>query len=742
MDSNLNILWVIFCAILVSTMQAGFCCLESGLVRAKNSINVAIKNLVDFCIASLLFSLVGFALMFGKSHFGLVGGFIPAMSEWTAEDYTFFLFQLTFCGTATTIVSGAVAERMSFLGYFITSVILSALVYPVTGHWVWGGTRFDGGYGWLHQLEFHDFAGATVVHAVGAWMALAAILVIGPRLGRFSPRPKEIDGDNLPTAVLGVFLLWFGWFGFNGGSTLAFNDLVPRILVNTAQGGAAGGFAALLTTWFLDKRPRVPLIMNGVLGGLVSVTAGCDVMSSGGDICAGAIGGVLCTLAARALVRYRIDDPVGVVAAHLVCGIWGTLAVSFFRDPAFSDGTSFWRLLGIQTLGVVAIGLYAFVVSYAFLVMVNRIIPLRVTETEERIGLNVSEHGASTATQELISGMREHSALGDFTQPIVVEPGTDVAPIANHYNRVLAKMNEIRTELSASQKQLLDILNSPAFPVVISDRTTGTIFFINERAAELFGFSLQETGRYSELNFWCKPGDRHNFLAQIYKDGQIESFEARFQRVNKQKFWSLISGLEIDYDGQPCILFSFSDISAQIKREKQLHWLAMRDELTGIYNRRAFFDEAKTAITLHDEQIEDIALLMLDVDFFKSINDRFGHGVGDQVLKHIVQTCEDTLQERGFIGRLGGEEFAVLLLQSPLHKALAIADTLRQSIAQTPLRHDDTNIQFTVSIGLTMVQRNASFKQLLEQADEALYRAKANGRNRVEQYLDIYSDAD
>ena len=307
--------------------------------------------------------------------------------------------------------------------------------------------------------------------------------------------------------------------------------------------------------------------MNGVVGGLVSVTAGCDLMSLLGAIYAGAIGGVICTVAARMLAWYRIDDPVGVVSAHLICGIWGTIAVPLFRDPALGNASgSFWHMLGIQVLGVTAIGVYSFGVSYVLLKLVNSVVPLRVTANEERIGLNVSEHGAGTATQELINGMNEHFLLGDFTRPVFVEPETDMAPIASHYNRVLAKMNQIRSELNANHDQLLTILNSPAFPVVISDRTSSLILFINQRATELFGFSLQEAGRYRELDFWYEPGDRLTFLDQMHQRGQIESFEARFSRVNKELFWSLISGLEITYDGHEAVLFSFSDISTQIQR--------------------------------------------------------------------------------------------------------------------------------------------------------------------------------
>ncbi|NEO86810.1 MAG: ammonium transporter, partial [Spirulina sp. SIO3F2] len=470
MTVDINIFWVILCAVLVSTMQAGFCCLESGLVRAKNSINVAIKNLVDFCISCSIFAIVGFRLLFGDGGGGLIGLSLPPGSSWTSFDYAFFLFQITFCGTVTTIVSGAVAERMSFLGYFITAAILAGLVYPITGHWVWGGHWRDHDPGWLAQLGFHDFAGSTVVHSVGGWMALAAILIIGPRLGRFSPQPRMIQGHNLPIAVLGVFLLWFGWFGFNGGSALALTAQVPLILVNTIQGGAAGGLAALLMTWLIHKRPQVPIVMNGVVGGLVATTAGCDIMTPLQATWVGAMGGLFCTGAEAWMSRRQIDDAVGVVPAHLVCGVWGTLAVAVVGSPpsGWLNGL-FWQQLGVQLLGVFTVGGYAFGVSFGLLKLVNRFLPLRVSEAQERVGLNISEHGASTATQDLVASMNVHALAGDFSQPVFVEPETDAATVAYHYNRVLEKIATVTQALHGSRDRVLTILNSPAFPVVISN---------------------------------------------------------------------------------------------------------------------------------------------------------------------------------------------------------------------------------------------------------------------------------
>ena len=733
MTPSLDIVWVIFCAILVSTMQAGFCCLESGLVRAKNSINVAIKNLMDFCITSLIFSLISFRLMFGESLVGLIGTQISQPSTWSGDDYAFFLFELVFCGTATTIVSGAVAERMSFLGYFIAATAISLLIYPVTGHWVWADLWFSNSAGWLSQLQFHDFAGATVVHSVGGWMALAAILIIGPRLGRFDANARRIEGHNLPTAVLGVFLLWFGWFGFNGGSTLAFSDQVPRILVNTAQGGAAGGIAALLTTWLLNKHPQVPLMMNGVVGGLVSVTAGCDVMLSSGAVCSGAIGGLLCTLSERWLSHFKIDDAVGVVPAHLVCGIWGTLAVALFMDPALQTGHSPWHRLGVQGLGVLSIGLYAFSVSYGLLWGVNRVLPLRVTSAQERIGLNITEHGASTAIQDLITGMHAHSVQGTF-DPVRVEPETEAASIADYYNRVLDKMNAIRDELTQSNDRLQAILNAPAFPVVISDTHDGMIQFINERAAELLGFSLQETGRYRESDFWSSQSDRAAFLTQVQQFGRVAGFEAALRRSGSS-FWSLISGITLTYNHKRCVLFSFSDISAQIQRESTLRYLATTDSLTGIYNRRMFLEQAEKRLASTHPKYWPIALLMIDIDHFKQINDQYGHAQGDQVIQQVAQLCGSGQGESSLLGRIGGEEFVLLLEQTSLGQASSTAEALRRRVENLVISPDKA-LKISISIGVRAVQFGETVDEALQKADMALYLAKKKGRNRVECYDD------
>jgi len=441
--------WVVICTVLVLLMQAGFICLETGLVRAKNSINVALKNISDFCIASLLFWAVGFGLMFGASDNGVIGtsGFFPSVGlHATANDVwliAFFFFQLAFCSTAVTIFSGAVAERMSFRSFIIASVLLAAIIYPVTGHWAWASLLNTETQGWLETLGFIDFAGSTVVHSVGGWVALAAVLVLGPRLGRFGPEGREIEPHNMPMAALGMFLIFIGWFGFNGGSTLAFDGSVPLVLVNTLLAAAAGGGAAILLTWLKHGRPHPNAVLNGVLAGLVAITASANMVAVYDAVLIGAVGGVVCFAATVQLETWEVDDAVGAVPVHLAAGIWGTIAVSLFADTSFfGSGVARTDQLGIQLLGVAAVGAYAFGVSFSVLAFIDAFVPLRVSSRAEREGLNVSEHGANSALLSLLNVMEDQSRRGDFSNHVPVENFTEAGEIAVRYNKVLDRFTQ------------------------------------------------------------------------------------------------------------------------------------------------------------------------------------------------------------------------------------------------------------------------------------------------------------
>ena len=454
-SAMLDIAWIAICTVLVVIMQAGFSALESGFIRAKNSINVAAKNLADFCLSALLFWGFGFALMFGASAAGWVGTGGWLFGEGAGPyQYVFFFFQLAFCGTATTIVSGAVAERMRFQGYLAAAAVTAAVIYPIAGHWAWATDADGEPSGWLGRLGFIDFAGSTVVHSVGGWVALAALLLVGPRFGRFTRSREIITGHNIPLSILGVLFLWVGWFGFNGGSTLALNESVPLVLVNTALGGAAGGLATIAYAWIVLGRPDIRLMTNGPIAGLVGVTAGCNIISPAEAVVIGAVGGVISVLAAALLERLRIDDAVGAVPAHLAAGIWGTLAVALFGDASAFGGADRLTQIGVQALGVTAIGVYAFGASFALLAIASRLIPLRVTPRQELAGLNIAEHGASTAINDLLDTMEQQRRRGDFSRPVQVEPHTEAGRIARQYNQVLRRFNAETQKREQANKEL------------------------------------------------------------------------------------------------------------------------------------------------------------------------------------------------------------------------------------------------------------------------------------------------
>jgi ammonium transporter len=452
---SLDIAWILVCAALVMLMQAGFSCLESGMVRTKNSINVAAKNFTDFVLSSAIFWLFSFGLMFGVTAnglFGTSGFFFDTTNPWLMA---FFIFQLGFCGTATTIVSGAVSERMRFGGYLFVATIISAVIYPIVGHWVWGSAAGIKPGGWLEQMGFIDFAGSTVVHSVGGWISLAAIIIIGPRIGRFGSKKTPIHGHDIPVVTLGVFLLWFGWFGFNGGSTLGLTPVVPTIIVNTTISGAFGGVVALALSWRLDGQPDVTMIMNGSLAGLVGITASAHIMTPLAAVVIGSIASVIMYVLAKLLEKLHIDDVVGAVPVHLGAGIWGTLAVALFADSEkWGTGLGRWDQLGVQALGVGATFAWAFGVGFALLWLINRWVPLRIDPRGEHTGLNVAEHGASTEILDLLTEMDTQRRANDYSQPVNVEPHTEIGQIAQQYNRVLANINAEQSRRKAINEDL------------------------------------------------------------------------------------------------------------------------------------------------------------------------------------------------------------------------------------------------------------------------------------------------
>lgn len=442
-----DILWVLLASGLVFLMQPGFAMLESGFTRSKNSINVAMKNMSDLGFSILLFWAFGFALMFGASYKGWIG--TDSFLLDTSGDMwhtSFFLFQAMFCATAATIVSGAAAERMRFGSYLIITLVVSGLIYPLFGHWVWSED------GWLGNEGFVDFAGSTVVHSVGGWVGLAAVIQLGARGGRFGEdgTTRDIAGSNIPNAILGSLLLWFGWFGFNGGSTLAMDQSVARIITNTVLAGASGGVTALLVGWPIKRVAEVTFIINGSLAGLVGITASCHAVTAPYAVLIGAIGGLVMFAVEELLERLRVDDAVGAFPVHAASGIWGTLAVALFGDPEIlGTGLNMWEQLGAQALGIGTCAVWAFGIGYIVLWTINKIIPLRVSAEDEKIGLNVAEHGATTELIDLFQAMDAQAQSGDLSIRVPVEPFTEVGQIASRYNTVMSSLEATLKERDA-----------------------------------------------------------------------------------------------------------------------------------------------------------------------------------------------------------------------------------------------------------------------------------------------------
>jgi len=385
-----NNIWMMVATFLVFIMHLGFATVESGLTRAKNTVNILFKNTLIPAIGLLTYALVGFALMYqgewaipgwlrlgwgvGTDAAGLTSAYNPGYTYWTD-----FLFQGMFAATAATIVSGAVAERVKLGSFLIFSTVYVALGYTIAGSWVWGG-------GWLADLNFHDFAGSTLVHSVGGWGALAGAIMLGPRLGKYvNGGIKPIMGHNIPMVAIGVFLLWLGWFGFNGGSVLSADaGPVSYVLVTTSLAAAAGIVTSMATSWSIQKKPDLTMVLNGCLAGLVDITAGADAVTVPASVLIGGIAGVLVVLAVMMFDKLRVDDPVGAISVHLVCGIWGTLAVGLFSADYG---------LGVQALGVLAYGLFCFPLCLAIFAVLKLTLGLRVSRSEELGGLDVGEHG-------------------------------------------------------------------------------------------------------------------------------------------------------------------------------------------------------------------------------------------------------------------------------------------------------------------------------------------------------------
>lgn len=462
----IDTMWVFLAAILVFFMNLGFASVEAGFARAKNTVNILSKNFIVFAVSSLGFMLLGWGLMFGGDNhfigtqnlFVLGGSDLSFYNDTLTSNVPFwgkFFFQLVFCGTAATIVSGAVAERIKYVSFIIFSFILTLLIYPVIGHWVWGG-------GWLADLGFMDFAGDTVVHSVGGWAALAGALILGPRIGKYGKdgKPKAIPGHNMSLAVIGLFVLWLGWFGFNPGSTMSFQNPsdVMHILMTTNTAAIAAVLTSTITSWIFIGKPDLGMTINGCLAGLVGITGSCAYVSIGISLLIGAISGIIVVFAVMFFDRIKVDDPVGATSVHLVCGVFGTICVGLFAKEGVTSLSSknglFYgggiELLGVQLLGIVAVGAFVFSSSLLVWFIIKKTIGIRVSREEEIAGLDIGEHGniaypdfAQIAETELGKNISAVPSDSKDLSSIPVAVSADVAVPVIHKEHSNAKMTKV-----------------------------------------------------------------------------------------------------------------------------------------------------------------------------------------------------------------------------------------------------------------------------------------------------------
>jgi Amt family ammonium transporter len=432
-------IWVLLAAVLVFFMNLGFAAVESGFARSKNAVNILSKNFIVFAVSSLGFMLLGWGLMFGGDNpivgtqqlFILGNSNLDFYKDTLTSNVPFwgkFFFQLVFCGTAATIVSGAVAERVKYLSFILFSFILTLVIYPIVGHWIWGG-------GWLASLGFLDFAGDTVVHSLGGWAALAGALILGPRHGKYGKdgKPKAIPGHNMSLAVIGLFVLWLGWFGFNPGSTMSFQNPadVVHILVTTNTAAIAAVLTATATSWIFIGKPDLGMTINGCLAGLVGITGSCAFVSVTSSIIIGAIAGVIVVFSVLFFDRVKVDDPVGATSVHLVCGIFGTICVGLFAQEGVTSLSSVnglfygggFSLLGAELIGIIAVGAFVFISSALVWYLLKKIVGIRVSLEEEIQGLDIGEHGNSAYPDFAIVAPILATANGDGIK------ASDISPI-------------------------------------------------------------------------------------------------------------------------------------------------------------------------------------------------------------------------------------------------------------------------------------------------------------------------
>lgn len=740
--NTVDTLWLAIATFLVLLMQIGFLLLEGGRVRAKNSINVAQKNATDLAVSWICFMSFGFFIMFG------VGAPLGDAQQQTGASPAplDFLYQMAFCATAASIISGAVAERITFVSYLVLAVVISGLIYPLAGRMVWGDLFSDNNIAWLANLGFIDFAGATVVHGVGAAAGLVGALMLGPRTGRFNDKgeAQPMAAYNSVIALAGTLVLVFCWLGFNGGAISPGNPLFQVVLMNTLTAATFGSVAGLLVGVKLDNGTFNPgRIITGVIGGLVACTASVNLMSTADAAIVGAGGGALATFGAHWLLhKAKLDDPLDVVASHGVAGVFGTMMVAFVAPVSQLPAGNRLSQFAVQCFGTFALLGFVCLATWVALTAVKKCTRLRVSAADENIGLNYTEHGESVGTGRLQQALEARvQGVASFTDRFDIASNDEHSEIASAMNKLMDKHEEARKSIQLSEKRFQH------FAQTASD-------WLWETDKQLRFLSLQanaegeqdDSTAFNEAAF-----GRHFFELLNITDNEISSvrrciashqatgtFEATMNATSAEQEilvevrgvpYYALNGDFLGYRGTIC------DITPRKAAENRAMFLALHDELTGLPNRRAMTERMSKILEAADHSGLTVVIAGVDLDGFKSINDSYGHAAGDALLQQVAQRLEQGRRPDDLIFRTGGDEFVLVLTGFEPESAQTNAQNLCNRIIEN-LSHEyliDTHkATIGASIGIALYpQHSDGCDNLARLADLALYAAKAQGKGQV-----------
>ncbi|MCI5077298.1 ammonium transporter [Oricola sp.] len=746
--SRLDAFWILVAAALVLLMQIGFLLLEAGAVRTKNAVNVAQKNLLDLAFAVIAFFSIGYMIGFGPSHGSLPIGFDPRLMflrDISSREALLFIFQVMFCGTAATIIAGAVAERMKLSTYVLLSFLTAALIYPIFVHWAWGAAHGAAEGAWLGNLGFVDFAGSTVVHSTGAWIALAACLVLRPRIGRFDAdgRPVRFTGHSPVLSAAGTLMLFVGWIGFNGGSTLAASAQVAEIVLNTVLAGAAGAGAAYAYFHYKEHAAYPERATNGMIGGLVAITAGCHLLDPGAALLVGLFGGLIASWGNNFLeTRLRVDDAVGAVGAHGFAGVFGTLALALLAPASSLPTGSHLDQLYTQAIGVAANFSWAFGIGLVLMLVLNRLTAIRVDQPTEQRGLNVSEHQALIGTAHVEEAMRSlNRGDADLSMRLETRNGDDAQDLTDAFNDLMRNLeatefrrrhdDDIRR--SAEEADRLAAFADATFEAIVL-AGEHRVIDANSAAERLFGIpTAQMRGRFVKELF--PTADWPGALSHL-QDHTERPTETHIRPLEGVKVPVEFRCRTIDYSGRTTQVLAFADLRERKKAEARIYHLAMHDTLTDLPNRAHFNQRLRDLLGRLGTDKASVALLLIDLDQFKNINDLHGHPSGDAVIVAVAERLRMLSGPGDCVARLGGDEFA--FVQADINfpnQAADLAHRLLHALSEPVLLPTGDTIRPGASIGVAIAPRDADDAEtLFQHCDVSLYAAKNNGRNTYAVY--------